>query len=82
MSSRRNFLKATLPIVPAITVAPAVMPSDNRQADEAEFIQLFDGKTLEGWHLNPQKIGHGTGGRWVVEDDAIVGEQEKQVARY
>ena len=44
--------------------------------DEKGFVSLFDGKTLSGWHKNPQKIGHGTGGRWTAEDGAIVGEQD------
>jgi len=39
------------------------------------FTPLFDGKTLDGWHTNRQKIGHGTGGHWAVEDGAITGEQ-------
>ena len=37
---------------------------------------LFDGKTLTGWHPNPQKIVHGTGGHWAVEDGAICGHQD------
>jgi hypothetical protein len=42
-----------------------------------EWISLFDGKTLTGWHKNPEKIGHGTGGRWSVEPDGVLaGEQE------
>ncbi|MFK5923817.1 MAG: DUF1080 domain-containing protein [Verrucomicrobiota bacterium] len=40
------------------------------------FTQIFDGKTLEGWHVNPEKIGHGTGGNWQVEDGVITGEQD------
>ena len=43
---------------------------------EAGFISVFDGKTLKGWHKNPQKIGHGTGGRWTVENGVISGEQD------
>jgi hypothetical protein len=45
-------------------------------ADDGEWITLFDGKTLTGWHKNPQKIGHGTGGEWKVEDGAIIGQQD------
>lgn len=45
-------------------------------ADDGDWIVLFDGKTLKGWHKNPKRIGHGTGGRWRVEDGAIVGEQD------
>jgi hypothetical protein len=43
---------------------------------DAVWIELFDGKTLKGWHKNPEKIGHGTGGHWFVKDGAIVGEQD------
>ena len=43
---------------------------------EDRSISLFDGHTLKGWHTNPEPIGHGTGGRWSVEDGAIVGEQD------
>lgn len=44
--------------------------------DKDGYLSLFDGKTLKGWHKNPEKIGHGTGGRWTVEDGAIAGEQD------
>ncbi|HWE39577.1 MAG TPA: DUF1080 domain-containing protein [Isosphaeraceae bacterium] len=44
--------------------------------DEPEFKAIFDGKTLDGWHVSG-KTGHGTGGRWVVEDGAIIGSQDK-----
>ena len=40
------------------------------------FQSIFDGKTLHGWHVS-SKTGHGTGGKWVVEDGAIVGSQDK-----
>jgi hypothetical protein len=46
------------------------------RADDDGWIALFDGKTLKGWHKNPEKIGHGTGGEWKVEDGAIVGQQD------
>lgn len=48
------------------------------RADDAEsgFVPIFDGRTLDGWHKNPQRIGHGTGGHWFVEDGAITGEQD------
>ncbi|HVX10135.1 MAG TPA: DUF1080 domain-containing protein [Pirellulales bacterium] len=44
--------------------------------DDAEFRPIFDGETLAGWHISG-KTGHGTGGRWVVEDGMIVGSQDK-----
>lgn len=43
---------------------------------EPGFVSIFNGKDLTGWHKNPEKIGHGTGGLWVVEDGAITGEQD------
>jgi hypothetical protein len=52
---------------------------DEKQATadtDKGWLSLFDGKTLRGWHKNPQKIGHGTGGHWFVEDGEIVGEQD------
>lgn len=45
------------------------------EPDDEGFVSLFDGKTLDGWHKNPERIGHGTGGDWSVEDGAIVGTQ-------
>jgi len=44
--------------------------------DDKGFVSIFDGKTLTGWHKNPAKIGHGTGGLWTVEDGVITGEQD------
>jgi hypothetical protein len=41
-----------------------------------EFIDLFDGKSLTGWHTNVEKISHGTGGSWQVENGVITGEQD------
>ena len=49
--------------------------------DEAGFVTIFDGKTLDGWHVSA-KTGHSgasntnRGGRWVVEDGAITGSQD------
>jgi 3-keto-disaccharide hydrolase len=45
------------------------------------FVSIFDGKTLKGWHVSA-KTGHSrasknqTGGKWVVENGAIVGSQD------
>jgi hypothetical protein len=45
--------------------------------DSKGWIELFDGKTLKGWHKNPEKIGHGTGGIWTVEPGGVIaGEQD------
>jgi hypothetical protein len=45
-------------------------------AEDDGFVPIFDGKTLDGWHVSGQ-TGHGTGGRWVVQDGAIVGSQDR-----
>jgi len=45
----------------------------------ADFEPIFDGKTLAGWHASAQtghSSQHKSGGRWVVEDGAIVGSQD------
>ncbi len=75
MPSRRNFLKNTIAIAPALSL-PAILTRSKIRADEVDFIQLFDGISLDGWHLNPEKIWHGTGGAWRVEDGVITGEQD------
>jgi hypothetical protein len=51
------------------------IPQAARAAED--WITLFDGKTLKGWHTNPEKIGHGTGGIWTVEEGGVLaGEQD------
>ncbi|SHG55486.1 protein of unknown function, partial [Fodinibius roseus] len=45
-------------------------------SEQDEFVSLFDGQTLEGWHTNTGEIGHGTGGRWTVEQGVITGQQD------
>jgi len=44
-------------------------------AAEEEFVPLFDGKTLDGWHARP-------GGNWAVDDGVIVGTSEKSERRH
>ena len=71
---------ALVTAVIAVTGAAAhVAVGAKPQADQGNgggWISLFDGKTLDGWHKNPQKIGHGTGGQWTVEDGVLVGQQD------
>jgi len=49
--------------------------------DDTGFEKIFNGKDITGWHVST-KTGHSrtsknkTGGRWVVEDSAIVGSQD------
>lgn len=90
-SDRRGFLKSTAAWAAGCVAAPLMFTgcgkSDNIQPsvgttaslpepDEDGFISLFDGNTLAGWHTNPDPIGHGTGGRWIVDGGAITGEQD------
>lgn len=55
--------------------------ADEPAKQEQGFVPIFDGKTLNGWHVSA-KTGHSraskneSGGRWVVEDGAIVGSQD------
>ncbi len=52
-----------------------------RAEKEKDFVSIFDGKTLKGWKISA-KTGHSrasnnkSGGRWMVEDGAIVGSQD------
>ena len=75
MKSPLSFSRAILP-VSFLAVCTAV----GLQAQDG-FVPIFDGKTLTGWHASA-KTGHSgaskhqSGGRWVVEDGAIVGSQD------
>lgn len=49
--------------------------------DDTGFVEIFDGKTLTGWHVSTETVhsrvsGYKTGGRWIVKDGAIVGCQD------
>ena len=75
-------LLSTLIWIPTLVAILCGAPSASgqqtrdRSADQDGYIRLFDGKTLNGWHKNPKPIGHGTGGKWYVDQGAIVGEQD------
>ncbi|MGE5194488.1 MAG: family 16 glycoside hydrolase, partial [Deltaproteobacteria bacterium] len=66
-------------VVAALVSSPLVFSpavGDDKPKLEPGFRSIFNGKDLTGWHKNPEKIGHGTGGTWVVENGAITGEQD------
>jgi hypothetical protein len=51
------------------------------QTNGKEWTPIFDGKSLHGWHVSAQTghsgaSKHQSGGRWVVEDGAIIGSQD------
>jgi len=58
-----------------------VQPTQAAEPDELGFVPLFDGKSLNGWHISA-KTGHSrasknqSGGKWVIENGAIVGSQD------
>src|SRR4029079_6692285 len=83
---RLHLILATMiaPTFKASLLAAALVltcPGADAQTKDAGFVPLFDGKTLKGWHVSG-KTGHSrasknqTGGRWVVENGAIVGSQD------
>lgn len=51
------------------------------QTNETGFVSIFDGKSLAGWQVSA-KTGHSraskneSGGKWVIEDGAIIGSQD------
>jgi hypothetical protein len=61
-------------------VANAELPKPEK-FDDTGFETIFDGKTLKGWTVSA-KTGHSgtsknkSGGKWVVEENAIVGSQD------
>jgi len=74
--TRRGFLASLLGAGLAGGLGPALAHAvADQPEDERSFVPLFDGKTLKGWHTNAERIFHGTGGNWQVEDGAITGEQ-------
>jgi hypothetical protein len=75
--NRRTFLRGVVGTgLAAGLLRTTAFAGAEAAADEQGFVPIFDGKTLSGWHTNPQKIFHGTGGKWQVEDGAITGEQD------
>jgi hypothetical protein len=66
---RRSFLASSAAVAAGAVFGPSARGQDG-------FADLFNGKDLSGWHKNPNRIGHGTGGSWKVEEGAIAGEQD------
>lgn len=75
-TNRRDFLKTTATATAGATLATTLHSLAYSAEKKSEWKELFDGKTLKGWHKNPEKIGHGTGGIWRAEGGAITGEQD------
>ena len=68
-----------------LAIAAAIVLSGPRAVAQVistnGFVSIFDGKSLKGWHVS-SKTGHSrasknqSGGKWVVENGAIVGSQD------
>jgi hypothetical protein len=70
-----------LGLTAALSLPAAEADPKPEKFDEKGFVPLFDGKTLDGWHISAQSghsraSGNKTGGRWVVEDGMLVGSQD------
>jgi hypothetical protein len=67
-------------LAPLVALPAADLPKPEK-FDDKDFVKIFDGKTLDGWTVSA-KTGHSgttknkSGGKWVVEDGAIVGTQD------
>src|SRR5438270_4546589 len=70
-----------LPLLGLALLLVGQPPSGAGEKKDDGYVSIFDGKTLKGWHISA-KSGHSrtsgnkTGGKWVVEDGAIVGCQD------
>jgi hypothetical protein len=68
------------PLAALLVLLPGPAPADDKPSDEG-FTPVFNGKDLTGWKVSA-KTGHSrtskntSGGKWVVEDGAIVGSQD------
>lgn len=65
-----------------VALSCAVLAGASRSGEKKDgYVSIFDGKTLTGWHVSA-KTGHSrasknqSGGKWVVENGAIVGSQD------
>ena len=80
MRARLALLAAPV-LFPFLTAPTPADPPRPETFDDAGFEPVFDGKDLTGWHVSAktghsQKSGNKSGGKWVVEDGAIVGSQD------
>lgn len=74
-------MNTALRLTPILFTALALAPSSACAQADGGFVSLFDGKTLDGWHVSAQTghsrtTNHESGGRWFVEDGAIIGSQD------
>jgi len=72
----------TLLALAAMLAALSLLPPAHADKDKDDgFVSIFDGKSLKGWKISA-KTGHSgaskhkSGGKWVIEDGAIIGSQD------
>lgn len=70
-----------IPIVFAFATLGFSFASAAPAVDDAGWITLFDGKSLDGWHVSTKTghsgaSGHKTSGKWEIVDGAITGSQD------
>ncbi len=64
------------------TIFAFALNANAQDSVSESWITLFDGKSLNGWRVSSTTghsatSGNKTGGRWVVEDGAIIGSQDQ-----
>jgi 3-keto-disaccharide hydrolase len=81
----RRHHAALAPAALAAALLPAAGPGAGQDkaggGDDKGYVSLFDGKALKGWKVSARSghssaSKHKSGGRWLVEDGAIVGSQD------
>ena len=79
-----RFMPVIVSLLAALASISAPLAAEDFKREtfnDAGYVSIFDGKTLDGWHTSAQS-GHSrasknkTAGRWVVEDGAIIGSQD------
>src|SRR5687768_3646823 len=65
----------------ALFALPIALCTPSATAKEGKWVSIFDGKTLKGWHVSAQTghsgaSGNKSGGKWVVQNRAIIGSQD------
>jgi hypothetical protein len=74
----KSLILLQIPLVAALLAVPA--RAADKPSDDG-FVPIFNGRDLTGWKVSA-KTGHSraskntTGGKWVVEDGAMVGSQD------
>ncbi len=77
----RTLLASTAALAALALLAPAHADKEKEKDKDEGFVSIYDGKTMKGWTISA-KSGHSrasknkSGGKWVVEDGAIVGSQD------